>query len=141
MNEIIVRPDEIKALVQDGEKFLFKAEAEKELLKLLKLQEMVDKAVEQVKSGIAEAGKTLNPNFKGVIGERVRCIYRAYGGKYKFDWKKKKVAQPFLKTKDWTTVDTDKVKAYIKEVGELPDGIYEADREEKLSIMVKDEED
>jgi hypothetical protein len=137
---IKVNPDEIKILAQEGESFIFKPKAEEELIKLLELQKLVDDAVEQVKDKLAELGQAINPNFKGIIGDRVKCIYRAYGGKYKFDWSKKGDCMPFLKEKQTFTVDSDKVEKYVKEVGELPMGITEADRENKLSISFRDEE-
>lgn len=138
---IKINPEDIKILAQEGENFMFKPKAEEELIKLLELQQMVDEAVEQVKNKLAELGQAINPNFKGIIGDRVKCIYRAYGGKYKFDWSKKGDCMPFLKEKQTYTVDSDKVSKYIKEVGELPMGITEADRENKLSISFKDEDE
>jgi hypothetical protein len=139
-NLIKIDPDEIKILAQEGEKFIFKPKAEEQLIKLLELQKLVDDTVEEVKNRIALAGQTVNPNFKGVIGDRIRCIYRAYGGKYKYDWQHKADCMPFLKEKTSYTVDSDKVEEYIKKVGEMPFGITEADRENKLSIMLKDDE-
>lgn len=137
---IKVNPEDIKILATEGEKFIFKPKAEEQLIKLLELQKLVNDAVEEVKNKIAEAGQSVNPNFKGVIGDRVRCIYRAYGGKYKYDFAKRGDCLPFLKEKTTYTVDADKVENYIKEVGELPMGILEADRDNKLSISLKDEE-
>jgi hypothetical protein len=137
---IKVNPEDIKILATEGEKFIFKPKAEEALIKLLELQKFIDDAVEDVKNKIAQAGQEVNPNFKGVIGDRVRCIYRAYGGKYKYDFTKRGDCLPFLKEKTTYTVDADKVEDYIKEVGELPMGILEADRDNKLSISLKDEE-
>lgn len=137
---ITVDPNDIQILATEGEKFIFKPSAEEKLVQLLKLQKTIDEAVEQIKVGIAEAGKSINPNFKGVIGDEVRCIYRAYGGKYKYDYAKIADAKPFLKEKTSFAVDSDLVEKYIREVGELPDGILEADRENKLSITYKENE-
>ena len=138
--EIIIKPGDIKLLAEEGGNFLFKPQAENELLKLIELKELIDKTLEEVKEKIAEAGLSVNPNFRGVIGEKLRCIYRAYGGKYRYDWQRKQICEPFLKRREYFSVDTDKVEAYEKEVGELPDGIMESDRENKLSIVFKDEE-
>lgn len=141
MDIIKINPNDIKILAKEGEKFIFKPKAEESLIKLLELQTFINDVVEQVKDQIAKAGQDVNPNFKGVIGDRIRCIYRAYGGKYKYDWGKKSNLEAFLKQKTIYTVDADKVEKYFKEVGELPDGITESDRENKLSIMLKDEEE
>ena len=138
MKSITIKPDEITALAEESGKFIFKPEAENSLMELLKIQAFINQAVEDVKVAIAKAGTDINPGFKGVIGEGVSCTYRAYGGKYKYDWAKKDQAMPFLKEKVTHYVDGDKIAAYVKEVGELPDGIDEVVREKSLSISVKD---
>ena len=138
-SKIIIQPKKITALAKDGEKFVFKPEAEKQLLELLQLKEMIDNTVDEVKVAIAEAGQSINPNFKGVIGDKVRCTFRAYGSKYGYDWKKKSILEPFLDEKTRYYVNSEAVDKYIEEVGELPDGITENPREEKLSISMKDE--
>lgn len=137
---IKINPEEIKILAKEGENFIFKPKAEEQLIMLLEHQQFVNDLVEEVKNRIAETGQAVNPNFKGVIGDRIRCIYRAYGGKYKYDYAKKGDCLPFLKEKTTFTVDADKVEKYVKEVGELPIGITESDRDNKLSISLKDEE-
>lgn len=139
--EIIIKTDEIGALAKEGEKFIFQPEAEEKLIELLMLQDLVNSTVEDVKEAIAKAGTDINPNFKGVIGDRVRLVYRQYGAKYKYDWKKKNECKPFLKEKTSWYVDTDKIEKYVEEVGELPEGIEENDRPNKLSISFKDEEE
>lgn len=137
---ITVDPKEIALLAEEGDKFVFKAEAEDHLIKLLEAQKMIEEAVDSVKKGIAQAGESVNPNFKGVIGDKVRCTYRQYGKKYKFVLNKREELEPFLIEKVWYNIDTGKVEEYLKEVGELPDGIYEADRDHQLSISYKADE-
>ena len=95
--------------------------------------------MERVKEGLGKAGKAINPNFKGVIGERVRCTYRKYGKKYNYDRAKKDSLKPFLVAKEWFDLDSDKVDNYVKEVGELPEGVYMPEREPKLTITIREE--
>lgn len=140
INLITVDLNKIGILAQEGEKFIFKPEAEKALIELLEMEKIIQSAIEQVKQQIGDAGYAINPNFKGVIGEEIRCVYRKYGAKYKYDFGKKKSLMPFLKEKVYYSVETDKVDTYLKEVGELPDGITEAEREDKLSITYKGED-
>ena len=135
MKEIIkIDMKEMELLAQEGGKFIFKPEAEESILKLhetiVKLQELED----LIKEEIGRVGHGLNPNFKGVIGDKVKCIYRKFGAKYNYDWKNKSSCEPFLKRKEYFSVDADKVDKYVKEVGEMPEGINLVDREEKLSI-------
>lgn len=139
-NLVTIDLSKIGVLAKEGENFIFKPEAEKALLELLEMEKIIQSAIEQVKQQIGEAGQAINPNFKGVIGEQVRCIYRKYGAKYKYDFGKKKSLTPFLKEKVYYSVDTDRVDTYLKEVGELPDGITETEREDKLSITYTGED-
>lgn len=62
-------------------------------------------------------------------------------GRCQINVSKKADLEPFLTVKEWANVDAKKVEEYLEEVGELPDGIYEAEREPKLSISMKDEDD
>jgi hypothetical protein len=141
-NEIIkFNPKEMTLFAEEAGKFIFKPSAESSLLKLhqtiMELQALED----HVKEEIGRLGKELNPNFKGVIGENIKCIYRKFGAKYNYDWKNREGALPFLKRKEYFSVDADKVDKYLKEVKELPEGIFEAPRDEKLSITYGKDED
>ena len=140
-NIIKINPNDIEILAEEGDKFIFKPSAEEALVKLLELQKYINEVVENVKNNIAEAGQSINPNFKGVIGDKVRCIYRSYGAKYKYDWAKRLQAMPFLIEKTSYSVDSKKVEDYLKEVKELPEGILDANRTNQLSIMLDDEEE
>ena len=136
MSDIVqIDLNKMRLLAQEGEKFIFRASAEKQLLELHETIVMLQALEEQVKEIIGKAGKEINPNFKGVIGENVKCIFRKYGKKYAYDWKNKEVCMPFLIKKEYYNVDSDLVDKYVKEVGELPQGITENDREETLSII------
>jgi len=142
MNEIIFNPKEMVQFAKEGESFLLKPSAESSLLRLHEAIVQLQALEDHVKEEIGRLGRELNPNFKGVIGENVKCVYRKYGAKYNYDWKNKEGALPFLKRKEYFSVDADKVDKYVKEVKELPMGIFEAPREEKLSIIYgKDEEE
>jgi len=141
MNEIIkIDPKEMTLLAQEGEKFIFKPEAESALLRLHETILMLQALEDSVKQQIGILGKELNPNFKGVLGDKVKCIYRKFGAKYEYDWKKKADCEPFLKKKEYFSVDADKVDKYFKEVGELPEGIAEKERPAILSITYNEEE-
>lgn len=138
---ITVDPKQIIQFAEEGGKFVFKPSAESELVKLLQLREWLDTVIDNIKTQIGEAGNKLNPNFRGVIGEEVKCIYRKFGAKYSYDWKRKEDCMPFLKKKEYYSVDSDKVDKYVKEVGELPEGIVEAPRPNTLTLSWKDKDD
>ena len=140
-NIIKIDMDEMKLLAQEGQRFIFKPKAEESLLKLHETIIMLQEMEEHIKDTIGKLGRELNPNFKGVIGENIKCIYRKYGAKYEYDWKNKEGALPFLKKKEYYSVDTDKVDKYVKEVGELPDSIHEKPREDVLSIIYGEQDE
>ena len=142
MNIIKIDMSKMTALAEEGGKFILKPSAESALIELHETIEKLQALEDHVKEEIGRLGKELNPNFKGVIGENVKCIYRKFGAKYNYDWKNREGALPFLKRKEYFSVDADKVDKYVKEVGEYPDGIIENVREEKLSFSFgeKDEE-
>lgn len=128
-------PKKLKILAEKGGEFVFKPEAEKELMKLLKVQEIVNDLVKQAEEQIIEAGKQIDDGFKGVVGEYTKATYRAYGPRYEYESGKDTVDK-FLKTISYKKVDPDKVDAYREKVGELPEGIHEKQRTKKLNIKV-----
>jgi len=123
-------------LSEKAGKLVLKREAEEYLVKLLELQNIVNEAVGHVKESIKQAGETIDPSFKGVIGERVKAIYRSYGAKYTYKMSEIEIAKPFLKEKIYYSVDSSKVDKYVKEVGEMPDGIHEKDRTKSISFSL-----
>ena len=136
---ITIDPSKIVSWSKKAGKLVFKKESEKELIKLYQLKDMIDRQIDLVKLAIAESGKSIMENFKGVIGENVRAVYRVYGEKYTYDKEKTKDLEPFLKRVVFYKVDSKAIDEYIKEVGELPEGIIEKDRQPTLSVTVKKE--
>lgn len=127
----------LKILAEKGGEFVFKPEAEEELLKLIKVKELVEDLLSQAKEQIIEAGKEIDNGFKGIAGEHIRATYRPYGPRFEYESGKEET-KPFLKEISYQRVDTDKVDRYIEKVGELPEGIHEKDRTWKLNIKVED---
>ena len=134
---IVIDPKEVAIWADEAGRFLFKPKAEAQILKIHEAILLLQSWEEKIKEQIGEMGKALNPNFKGVKGDKVSCIYRKFGAKYEYDWKKKQACTPYLKEKIYYSVDSDKVDKYLKEVGELPEGIVEKAREDVLSITYK----
>ena len=141
MNLIKIDPKEIAIFVEEGNKFLFKPQAEESLEKLLDAQKLINEAVEDVLEGIKKAGEKINPDFKGVKGEKIDLIKRQYGNRYTY--KKAKVGElgQFLKEVSYHTVDPEAVDKYLEALGELPEGVSEKVREYKITVKRKDEKD
>ena len=132
MTEIVVKTDEVRNLAKEGGKFVFKRDAEKQLNKLLELQEFINEQVEIAKEAIIEAGTAIDETFGGAIGEEISANYRYYGNRYEYS--DVQTAKPFLKEITFYKVDPKKVDEYMEEVGEIPPGIRHKERTKSLSI-------
>ena len=136
-NKIIIYTDEISKLALEAGKLVFKKEAEEELVKLLEIKKKIDKAIEKVKEQIKQAGESILTNFKGVEGRRVKAIYSYHGAKYEIQDPQK--AQGFYRIVVYEKPDTEAIDNYVKEYGELPEGVVAKEREKSLSLRLKDE--
>jgi ElaB/YqjD/DUF883 family membrane-anchored ribosome-binding protein len=136
-NQIVIYPDEISKLAEEGGKLVFKKEAEEELVKLLKIKKKIDEAIKRVKEQIKQAGESILPNFKGVEGRMVKAIYSYHGAKYEIQDPQK--AQGFYRIVVYEKPDTEAIDNYVKEYGELPEGVVAKEREKSLSLRLKDE--
>ena len=136
-NKIIIYPDEISKLALEAGKLVFKKEAEEELVKLLEIKKKIDETIEKVKEQIKQAGESILPNFKGVEGRRVKAIYSYHGAKYEIQDPQK--AQGFYRIVVYEKPDTETIDNYVKEYGELPEGVVAKEREKSLSLRLKDE--
>lgn len=131
--------DEVAMLVDAGGSFVLNPTAESAILRLLEMQELVEGALEAVKAKIQEEGRALGDGFKGVHGENVSAISRQYGAKYGYQKEFEEELGDFLQSRVISTVDSDAVEAFVKANGGLPRGIFENDRENKVSIVRKKE--
>jgi len=134
--QIIIYLDEISKLAEEGGKLVFKKEAEEELVKLLEIKNKIDEAIERVKEQIKQAGESILPNFKGVEGRMVKAIYSYHGAKYEIQDPQK--AQGFYRIVVYEKPDTEAIDNYVKEYGELPEGVVAKEREKSLSLRLKE---
>ena len=130
---------DIKLLSKKGEDVLFNPEAEEYVVKLLQIQEVVEEALEHIKSQVILEGDKVFPGSKGFKGAYIDGIKRKYGDKYWYDKSKTSDLTPYLREVKYFKVDSEKVDEYLETVGELPTGIMENQREEQLTIKLKDE--
>lgn len=136
-NIISVNVNEITSFKQEAGKLFFKPEAEDQLIKLIKLKELVDKAIDQVKEQIKESGeKALGVEFRGVIGDKVKVIQRFYGQKYELV--DKDLPSDFVDEVVVKKIRTKEVDEYLKNEGRLPEGIKFKERGQSLSIIIND---
>ena len=129
--------NELEIIKGSADDFALNPEAEPYLIKLKEYEQALEEIEKVVKERIFETGTAISPDFKGVEGSRIRLRARKYGNRYKFELNKRDVLEPFLERKETYSLIGKKVDEYIKEVGELPDGVYEADRPTQVSISLK----
>lgn len=128
MDIVKINKSEIAKLKDEAGKLVLTQKAESELIKLLDLKDYIDSVVEEVKGAIGNSALSIYPEFKGVIGEKVKAVYRMYGDKYETE------NADFLKTVTSYRVDSEKIDEYKGAKGELPPGVTEKNRVKKLII-------
>lgn len=143
MPTITINTDETHAISQEGGTFVFRPQAELALIDLIKLRDFIDAKIDEAKKIIATTGETIDPNFKGVIGEHIRAIYRVYGEKYTYDkdFKEPLEQAGFLKKTEVYKADSKAINEYVKKHNALPLGVTLKDRQKVISLVVdKDEQ-
>jgi len=130
--------NELEIIKEGSEGFALNPEAEPYLVKLKEYEQALEEISKVVKDRIFETGTAISPDFRGVEGERIKLQARKYGARFKYELNKRDDLEAFLKRKETYAVDGKKVDEYIKKVGELPDGVYEAERATQVSIKLKD---
>lgn len=138
-NELTIDLNAVRELAIEGGKLMYTPKAEKAIVELLTLQEVVNNQVDLIKQQIAEAGALLDPNFKGVVGEQVKSIYRTYGEKYYYDGNFD-TPKEVLKTITTVKVDSKGIEEYVKKHEALPVGIQEKERTPVLSLTIIEHE-
>ena len=89
MNDIVIKKQDLGAFVKSGKELVFKREAEEAIVSHLEYKKQIEDALEEIKKGIEEAGKKVSLDFKGVIGSKIKAVYRMYGERYGYDKNKK----------------------------------------------------
>jgi hypothetical protein len=135
MDDIItVDKKQIALMVDKAGKVMFKKDAEEELMKLLKLKDEIDQALDTVKGLILNAGRSITPDFTGVIGKRMKCVVRRYGDRYS-------TKNPeFIKETVIHRADSDKIDEFVQKNRVLPSDTVENERQDKLTIIVPNEQ-
>lgn len=136
-NQIIIDPDKIPEFVKEGSSLVFKPKAEQSILKIFEIRDKCNKALELIEKKIEEAGTSLNNNFLGVKGEKIRAIRRAYGEKYSYDRLNLEKAKPFLKEIKSLKPDTTKIENYLEKNKKAPEGIIINEREKVTKLYLK----
>jgi hypothetical protein len=115
-------------------------QGENVLVKLLEIQEQVEKAIIEAKLRLEATALKANPNFSSIQGNKIKVYYRAFGAKYYIDEKNLHMAPKELYTAEEKIVykiDTKLVDKWIDDHGGLPTGINEVERKKAISFGLK----
>ena len=134
--DIVIKRKDLTPLVTEGGKLVFNKKAEVAIVALLDHYREVGEAIDSLKKTIAEAGQSISPDFKGVVGEKVKAVYRLYGDRYEYDKSRKEELMPFLKLINWYKLSPEKVDEYVEQTGTVPDGIILKEREPVISLTL-----
>ena len=138
-DKIVLSRKGLSKLTDEAGKLVLKKTAEIKLLELLQLQKDIEEFIDQVKLDIVEAGRKISPDFKGVVGGRVKAYLRKSGFKYAHDKKLEDKLKPYLTEVFFYRPNSEKIDEYKESNKTLPEGITENERIEKLVFVVKED--
>lgn len=130
LNELVVKADEI-FLTPQGEKVL---------IKLLEIQDQVEKAIDEAKVKLEAAALKANPNFSSIQADKIKVYYRAYGARFYIDEAQINLAPKELYTaepKITYKIDTKAVEKWVDQHGGMPTGIKEVERTKSITFSLK----
>lgn len=160
--DIVIKESEINLIKKDADKVIINANAEIHLVQLLKLQGLIEEALTYCKERLAEKASELDPDFKAIVSDTLKIMYRAYGSKYALDESDSDQVPEELISKTpvlnaekvqayceehkidfeqfvdfQRSLDTKALDSYMKKNTTLPVGIKTIERKKQLSISLK----
>lgn len=117
---------------QDGDKFLIDPKAEDALLALLDLEQKVENVKDLIKTKLGEAMRALN--CQKIEGENVKVSRRFYGERYEIDNRDISLELGMAKKVETVKPDSKAIDEYVKDTGDLPEGIKLKERNESVTI-------
>lgn len=142
MSDIItIDLSNLEKLVQDADKILMEPDGEQVLVDLLSIRDRVEDAIKRAKEKLSASALAINPDFKSVQADRVKVSFRAYTARYGIDQQNlDQLPEGFYKKTEVVryTANSKEIDKFYKAHGALPLGVYEREREKKLSFDFKD---
>jgi len=139
MSTILLDSDQIAELCKTSEGFALDQSAEESLVKLLDIQEQINKFVEEVKTKIVENASKLEPDFTSISGDKIKLEYRASGAEFEIE-DENLVEEMFMTKTVRMGVNTKEVRHFMELTGALPNGIKQRERKKTLIIKRKGEQ-
>lgn len=140
MGDFSITIQEKDLIVKDGDKFLISKEGEEVLVRFYELKRKVEEAEKKLKEMIKE--KMISEKITKVEGEKVKIIRRYFGSRYKVKEPELVKQMGFGKVKEYVIPDNEAIEIYLKETGQLPEGIEKNERQEQVIInLIEENED
>lgn len=135
-NELVVKINlsEMLRMQADGANIAVNPEAENAIIRLLEIQNEVNKAVDLLKSEIERQALEFNPNFSAIKGSRLKINYSASGAKYKENGEVKCHQKVFWKKKITWSPDSKAIDKHRAKYYRLPKGIVEVERKKTIRL-------
>ena len=110
-------------------------EAENELKKILETRDLLDKIIDYVKERLGE--EMDKKRLIKVKGDSLTITKRSFGTRYSLGLNPR---EDFVSVVSYQKVNPEAIDNFVAENGSLPEGIIMKEREEKVSIIRRDED-
>jgi hypothetical protein len=131
-NLVTIDISTLALIEKDGDKFLIDARAEDALLALLELEQKVEDVKDLIKTRLGDEMRKLN--CQKIEGENVKVSLRFYGERYEVDNRDIALELGMAKKVESIKPDTKTIDEYVKDTGDLPEGIKLRERKESVTI-------
>lgn len=135
--------EKLIGLVSKADKIFLSKDGETVLVELLTIQKQVEEAIEAAKKRLEDAGKSINPNFMSIQGDKIKVYYRAFGQRFYVDEEHINEAPKELysaESKIVYKVDSKLVEKWVEEKGGMPTGIREVERNKSIVFKLKNDD-
>lgn len=134
MTDIVlhIHEDDLKPIQEEGGKFVMQQSAEQALIRLKQYKKDLEEVENKIKDYLTTEMEKLNT--LRIEGERIKVYRMAAGSRYEIADPNLAVQMGFAEKKEVIKLLSTDVAKYIKETGELPDGIKLRERALKVSI-------
>ena len=136
--KVTIDLDKVEELVVKADEIFLSPGGEKNLLKLLDIQEKIDGAIKIAKMSLAAKAEEISPDFKSIQGEQIKVYYRTYGSRYSLDPAMiDEIPKELYKLHTRYAVNSKAVEEFEKQHGALPVGIREPERNKSITFARK----
>ena len=120
----------INLIEKDGEDFLINPKAEEGIIKWLEFKRQIDEVDKIVREKVGENMRKMK--CLKVEGDQIVVSRRYFGNKYEIVDRKIADELGFTKVTETVRPDSEEIERYVKDTGELPEGVKLKERTESV---------